>query len=231
MTDIDRPIKDGVTSQPFTSERFLIRSEIVGSGRFQGPVNIPFIDLFIYQSVHLRLHCLACACAMQGLATSLQLHFSELQATHALVQPSSGFCTPMSREDLSYEPPLVQTLITSYYNVRDPPQLVQQRITQCFPIWDSVNGELQSVGDFSASSYDSALDAVLSDTHISGTPISRVGDISWYLHTANLTIHSRQRLIQNPKTLFGDGCPHEEYIHPPATSSTVRSVSSCSALV
>ena len=64
LIDIDCPIEDGVTSQPFTSGRFLIRSEIVGSGQFQGPVNIPFIDLFIYQSVHLRLHCLACACAM-----------------------------------------------------------------------------------------------------------------------------------------------------------------------
>ena len=168
---------------------------------------------------------------MQGLATSLQLHFSELQAKHALVQPSSGFCTPMSREDLSYEPLLVQTLITSYYNVRDPPQLVQQRITQYVHVCDSVNGELQSVGDFSASSYDSTSDAVSSDTHIFGTPMSRVGDISWYLHTTNLAIHSRQRLVQNPRTLFGDGWPREEYIHSPATSSTIRSVSSCFALV
>ena len=133
---------------------------------------------------------------MQGLATSLQLHFSELQATHALVQPSSGFFTPMSREDLSYKPPLVQTLITSYYNVRDPLELVQQRITQYFPVCNSINGELQSVGDFSPSSYDSASNAVSNDTHISGTPMSRVGDISWYLHTANLAIHSRQRLVE-----------------------------------
>ena len=137
----------------------------------------------------------------------------------------------MSREDLSYEPPLVQTLIMSYYNVRDPPQLVQQRITQYFHVCDSVNGELQSVGDFSASSYDSASDAVSSDIHISGTPMSSVGDISWYLHSANLVIHSHQRLVQNPRTLFGDGWPREEYIHPPTTSSTVRSMSSCFALV
>ena len=83
----------------------------------------------------------------------------------------------MSREDLSYKPPLVQTLITSYYNVRDPPQLVQQRITQYFLVSDSINGELQSVGDFSASSYDSASDAVSSDTHISGKPMSMVGKL------------------------------------------------------
>ena len=137
----------------------------------------------------------------------------------------------MSREDLSYKPSLVQTLITSYYNVRDPPQLVHQRITQYFPICDSVNRELQSIGDFSTSSYDSASDAVSSDTHISRTPMSRVGDISWYLHIANLAIHSHQRLVQNPRTLFGDGWPRKEYIHPPATSSTVCSVSSCFALV
>ena len=137
----------------------------------------------------------------------------------------------MSREDLSYKPPLVQTLIMSYYNVRDPPQLVQQRITQYFPVCNSVNGELQSVGDFSTSSYDSASDVVSSDIHISGTPMSRVGDISWYLHSENLAIHSCQRLVQNPRTLFGDDWPREEYIHPPATSSTAYSMSSCFALV
>ena len=121
----------------------------------------------------------------------------------------------------------------SYYSVRDLPQLVQQRIIHYFPICDCPNGELHNAkGSFSvASSFHSISDGVSSGTDISGTPTLRVGDITWYLYCANLAIHFRQHLVQNPRTLFRspvieDGLPRQEYIYLPVTPSTARLVSS-----
>ena len=163
--------------------------------------------------------------------------FSELQGGLAAAQPSPGFATQMSGEGHLPSSTLVQSLITSYYVVRDPPQLVQQRITHYYPVCDFVDEGIESVGQhFTTHSCDSPSDDVSSSTHVSETPTSKVGDISWYLHHSNQALQSRERLVQNPNTLFGsytfeDGLHREELDSYPncQTPSPVLQVSKSSS--
>lgn len=143
-----------------------------------------------------------------------------------------GFATPMSGEGFPYNPTLVQSLITSYYVVREPPQLVQQRITHYFPVYDGVDEESQSVDQaFTAPSCYSLDDDVSSSSHISGTPTSRLQDIAWYVHSGNQAVHARECLVRNSKTLFKSELtedalsPEELTAYPSPTPSSTRLVS------
>lgn len=111
----------------------------------------------------------------------------------------------MSGEGHSLNPALVQSLITSYYVVREPPQLVQQQITTYYPACaNEVDEENESVGEHcSARSCYSPSDDVACSTHVAETPTSRLGDIGWYLHSANEALQSRERVVQTSKKLFG----------------------------
>ena len=141
-------------------------------------------------------------------------------------------CEPMSGEAISQSPTLVQSLITSYYCVKDPPLLVQQRITQYFPACECVNEESESVGQgFTACSCYSPTEDVASSSDVAATPTSRRGDIGWYLHTSNQVLQARERLVQNPRSLFGalvtgDGLSRDEHTSHPVLRSPCPSVSS-----
>ena len=143
-------------------------------------------------------------------------------------------CEPMSGEAGSQTPPLVQSLITSYYVVKDPPLLVQREITYYYPVCECVNEESEGVGpEFSAGSWYSPSEDVASSSDVAATPTSRRGDIGWYLHSANQVLQTRDRLVHNPRSLFEslvteDGLPREEVTSDPDCRSPCPSVSICS---
>lgn len=106
----------------------------------------------------------------------------------------------MSVERNSPESPFVQTIIIDYYSQKEPPQLVQQLITNYYP---HTTNSINTLSHQSESSSLRGSTSFVQDTHISGTPVREVGNLAWYMHCSKTEGNSRRRLAKGPDSLFG----------------------------
>lgn len=105
----------------------------------------------------------------------------------------------MSAEQNSPDAPFVQTLIIEYYSEKEPPQLVQQLITNYYSY--STNSVDIESSETEVSTARRSLPTV-SESHISSTPISKVGNIAWYMNCSRTEGDSRKQLAKGPDSLF-----------------------------